>query len=471
MQASNAPACEIERISNTQWRDLQDHPQNERRYSLLTIVPKARGDSGARNQAVEIQPGPFPGSGEATIEASAVSTLGSKITGNKPYRAILNGRAELMEVLGGMFNSQSLPGFYFWFWPFKHLIDHGEKLRARLSEEESRFIDTDQKADDAEHIIQGDASRHEAEQASSGSQSHAERVETLDSGQKNQERMASQEAGQVERNATDHPHEAIIGNEVKADKISVDDKGGEPKEEHSYQTMKPETQKANDTRLRDELRCLVTFMDTDLKDLFSVQKEIDNGTIRLISFDHLWQLYKPGQVVISGRGQNRAYVVMHVTGGHTLERTSQVNMAQDDSMDRYDYRRRMEKEAYLAKYPRTSPFVIDCFYLDFDGTKFGALPKKFEFQEYDGEVTITSLEVYPIRFHDDPKKTEKSLMKQGKKFVKLAGVEHKYYSGPTLREADTFEAQGEVGSLRPCLQTMEANYPSRFTVKSSLILH
>lgn len=421
------------------------------------MIPKARGDSGSRNQVVEIQPGPLPASGKTTIDSPAVSTLGGKVTGNKPYRAILNGRAELMEVLGGMFNSQSLPGFYFWFWPFKHLIDHGEKLRTRLSEEESRFKVTDQKADDVEHVTQGGASRHEAEQVSSGSQLRAERVETLDSDQKDQERIAAQE---VERNTTDLPKQATE-NETEAGNTLVEEERGELKAEHSFQAKKPDTEKVDDTRLRDELRCLVTFMDTDLKDLFSVQKDIDNGTRKVISFDHLWQLYKPGQVVISGRGENRAYVIMHVTGGHALEKTSQVTMAKDDAMERYDTKRRMEREAYLAKYPRTSPFVIDCFYLDFDGTKFGALPKKFEFQEYDGEVAITSLQVYPIRFDGDPKRTEKSLMKQGRKFVKLAGVEHKFYSGPTLRETGLFDAQEEVGSLRSCHQIMVADFNRR----------
>ena len=111
-----------------------------------------------------------------------------------------------------------------------------------------------------------------------------------------------------------------------------------------------------------------------------------------------------------------------------------------------DAKPREEREAYIAKYPKTSPFVIDCFYIDFDGTNFGPLPQEFVLEDYEGEVPINSLKVFPIRFDEDPIKTEKSLVRRGRKFVKLANVDHKYYSGRTLREATMLENQGEVGN-------------------------
>ena len=402
---------------------------------------------------MEVQPGPLPDSGEPTNEASAVPSLGSKDSSEKPYRAILNGRAELMEVLGGIFNMQSAPGFYFWFWPFKHLIDHGEKLRARLIEEELKFRDSDQGfkydvpppvANKAEDVPPKDESRPKAEQAPDILKARNS-VQDLNLERKNEERTASEEAELAGRDATEIVSKNV-NHETKADSITVDEGTEDVKAKHSSQAVKPDTQ-TSDTRLRDELRCLVNFMDTDLKELFSVQKDIDNGSRRLIAFDHLWQLYKPGHVVISGKGQKRAYVVLHVTGGRTLQRNSQYVMAKDDASDIHDPKRRKEKEAYFAKYSKASPFVIDCFYLDFDGTNFGPLPQKFMLQEYEGEVAITSLEVFPIRFDADPKKTEKSLVRRGRKFVKLAGVDHKYYSGRTLREDMILEVPGEVGSL------------------------
>lgn len=91
------PECEIVRISNAEWRARQDlartqHPRNREKFSLLTLASKERGDLGLRSQAVEVQPGPLPGSGESTAdEVSAVPTLGNKNTSEKPYRAISTG--------------------------------------------------------------------------------------------------------------------------------------------------------------------------------------------------------------------------------------------------------------------------------------------------------------------------------------------------------------------------------------------
>ena len=450
------PKCEIAHISNAEWRAIQAHIsnaawraiQNERNpetpYSLLTVAPKEREDSSSSKHTVEVQPGPLSGSGKPTAGASAVPTLRSKETSKKPYRAILNGRAELMEVLGGLFDAESAPGFYFWFWPFKCLIAHKEKLKARLSEEESKLKDADHgskseasppTSDEARNATQTDDSSPK-EQA----QAHSDSVKDLESEHKNRERMASQDAVQFDQVAAESAQKAI-DHEMKADSGPPEEEPGEIKAKHTLQTQERDTEKADDTRLRDELRCLVTFMDTDLKDIYCVQKDIDKGTRKLIAFDHLWQLFKPGIVVISGKGQKRAYVVLHVTGGRALQRSSQLAAAR--RVAAYD---REEREAYMAKYPKTSPFVIDCFYIDFDGTNFGPLPQKFMLEDYDGEVPINSLEVFPIKFDDDTQKTEKSLVRRGRKFVKLANVDHKYYSGRTLGEAKVLEIPGEVGN-------------------------
>ena len=477
-EAPIEPKCEIAHISNAEWRARQNDLSQETPYSLLTVAPKEREDNSSSDYTVEVQPGPLSGSGKPTAEASAVPTLRSKETSKKPYRAILNGRAELMEVLGGLFDAQSGPGLYFWFWPFKNLIADGEKLRARLSEEESKLRDADKKAkseaspptsDEAENATQIDDSSPKVQEASSVSQAHSDPVKHLKSEHKNQERMASQNSAQVEQVAAESVNRAV-DNGLKADRSPPEEEPGEIKVENTFQTQEIDTERVDDTRLRDELRCLVSFMDTDLNDIYSVQKDIDRGTRKLIAFDHLWQLFKPGIVVISGKEQKRAYVVLHVTGGRALQRESQLAFARDREVEPYHARSREEREAYFAKYPKTSPFVIDCFYLDFDGTNFGPLPQKFMLDDYDGEVPINSLKVFPINFDEDPKKTEKLLVRRGRKFEKLARVEHKYYSGRTLREATVLESPGEVGRPGFSLPPAVADFlQSRFMVTLSLI--
>lgn len=46
-----------------------------------------------------------------------------------------------------------------------------------------------------------------------------------------------------------------------------------------------------------ELRCLTDFMDQDMRDIFDIKQQISTRNITDISFEHLWQLHKPGDVV------------------------------------------------------------------------------------------------------------------------------------------------------------------------------
>lgn len=413
------------------------------------------------NQTTEVH----PNSDEIATEVSAEPTVASKSSDKKVYRLILNGRAELMEVLGGIFKTQTLPGFYIWLWPFKYLIMYESEVRARLLEEESKFEDADrlpastvslEAANETETLPNSDQLQLDREEEPEAPSPDAQQIQGGDPTSENQVLGDSHEAGgrlrdielcsrsaelgngredYTETDTTHEPSQADVDTPKTQTRIECK---VAPKPMHSIEGEKNTDDR---TRLRDELRCIVDFMDNDMKDIYSVQNEIDNGTKKVIAFDYLWQLFKPGDVVIEDRAQKRAFIVLHVTGGRSLTRSAQRFKARDDFSSREV---ELEKAAYLAKYPKSTPFVLDCFYLDFDGTNFGPRPAKFMFKEYDGEKPIRSLEVFPAKFDGSPKQTENALIRRGKRFVKLAQVDHKYYSGSTIKESPAFEIQREV---------------------------
>lgn len=73
------------------------------------------------------------------------------------------------------------------------------------------------------------------------------------------------------------------------------------------------------TRERDELSCLVEFMDLDMRDIFSVKRQIESRSVEKIAYEHLWQFFKPGDIVYScpenDEIRRQAYRILHVTGG------------------------------------------------------------------------------------------------------------------------------------------------------------
>ena len=438
--------------------------------SLLTVAPKGRNDS-FKSPAVDAQ----CEAGETLTEVSLDSVKASKSSQESAYRLILSGRAELMETLGEVMSCQAVPGFYYMFWPFKPLVRYGQKLRERLSAEESECLkqqshsgveQPQRLADDVKQALNGacistrqiESSKTPSQKTNvsndveitSGNQDVGNDVASFDSGELQAGEIPSfrEETGKVKSQAETNTATTENSASPTIGKVDVIREPTEVKQE-VLPGAQEEKRKKDHVRLRDELRCIVNFMDEDMKNVLFVQEGIGDGTRKTIAFDYLWLLYRPGDVIFSQKGnQKRAYVVLHVTGGLALNRGNQSTTAGEDrtvpELAYLNNKDRQEREAYLAKYSKTSPFVVDCFYIDFDGTNFGPLPQKFEIADYEGEVAISSLEAYPARFDDNPKQTEKALIKRGKRFAELAQGGHKYYSGRVIREPVILETEGEV---------------------------
>lgn len=74
---------------------------------------------------------------------------------------------------------------------------------------------------------------------------------------------------------------------------------------------------------RNQLRCLVNFMDSDMQDIFDVVRQLANRSLKEVAFEHLWLLYKPGDLVYTMKDPGefstyQAYRVLHVTGGRPI---------------------------------------------------------------------------------------------------------------------------------------------------------
>ncbi|KAH7309739.1 hypothetical protein B0I35DRAFT_397843 [Stachybotrys elegans] len=172
----------------------------------------------------------------------------------------------------------------------------------------------------------------------------------------------------------------------------------------------------------EHLKCLLSFVDSDI---WAKEAYLGSPDYRKVFFSDLWHLFRPGMEVTGGDGK-QAYRVIQVNS---------------------------------AKHSRAPPFSITCVYIDFDGTDLGPVSKVFDFKRFDGERDVTSLEVYPLRFHLSKrsdfsdsewkelealpanKRYREKLIRRGAKFLQVAGTKHMYYAGPTLESRDEVESQ------------------------------
>lgn len=154
---------------------------------------------------------------------------------------------------------------------------------------------------------------------------------------------------------------------------------------------------------RDQLRCLVDFMDTDMQDIFDVKDKVDNQTLKEVAFEHLWLLYRPGDVVYTRKSPEeistyQAHRVLHVTGGRTILDTvnaSGFNEIHDRSWEEESDGEEKARDAIRASPSNVTPFIIDCFSVDFDGNRLGPKSKRFVIPTYIGKRKVDTLEVFP----------------------------------------------------------------------------
>lgn len=80
-------------------------------------------------------------------------------------------------------------------------------------------------------------------------------------------------------------------------------------------------------------------------------------------------------------------------------------------------------------------FIIECFYIHFDGTRFGPVNATFQIRKFEGERMITSFPVVPLRCYENEEELRRKLLVRGEKFTELSNsraTAHRKYKGLTL---------------------------------------
>ncbi|KAL4738843.1 hypothetical protein BDV11DRAFT_215630 [Aspergillus similis] len=216
-------------------------------------------------------------------------------------------------------------------------------------------------------------------------------------------------------------------------------------------------------RERDELRCLVEFMDHDMRDIFEIKRAIQANTLREIAFEHLWQLYKPGDVIYrtvqDDDSRRQAYRVLHVTGGRVCFDTKKLSYFDPVNYRVWDSESEDERrcrDAVRRSGAQMTNFIIDCFYLESDGVRLSPRPKRFAITPYSGSRPIASLPLRPLQFDPQKEVLEKQLVARGARFMEVAQGKHMEYHGNTIEESkhsqyrhrnhriEAIEVRGEV---------------------------
>lgn len=205
------------------------------------------------------------------------------------------------------------------------------------------------------------------------------------------------------------------------------------------------------------LELLHGFIQTELGYYLELQSRVEAGLLTRIAFEDLWYLFQPGEVLYEEVwGYQQLLRTYSVTGGQ-LRRRNPTRQEHDSNprvvgTHRFHPHRSSDSEddstdedSFVWGIGTWSPFKIDCFEMEFDGLSIGPVNSCKKIKHYSGEIKITDLPIYPLRFHKQRGEIAAKLEARGKDFISSYG--HRMYNGLTLpssRRGYQEELRGDI---------------------------
>lgn len=229
---------------------------------------------------------------------------------------------------------------------------------------------------------------------------------------------------ELEKTWLERPDQESLEPESQSDSENL---GHESDETSSRKSDGQDTSLHESKDAMNELRCLLRFVSAikpliaDIQRAPSIDKMSRPGKAELF-FKDLVYLFHPGQYVFRKSGMQQVWRVIQTKGGRNLLSTGGPepgsrgwNAAKDSS--------RMLK---------TLPFMLEAYYIDFDGIAFGPVHEWFTIHDFDGSRLVTELDIYPLVHVPNHQELLKTLARRGAEFRDATQVVHKYFRGRTL---------------------------------------
>ncbi|KAI1172358.1 P-loop containing nucleoside triphosphate hydrolase protein [Nemania sp. FL0916] len=208
------------------------------------------------------------------------------------------------------------------------------------------------------------------------------------------------------------PFKLLVANEarIRARLKSLSHKAGPEKE--------TETKEA-----KESLHLLCSVLDQYLQPKINFRSHA-SPLPSTIAFEDLWYLFKTGdEVRTTGKHQIQMFRVLKVTGGRDILQEWSKAPSNHAST-------KLKAEGYSP-----GSFIIECFFIHYDGVRYGPVNETFQIPKFHGERDISSLPIMPLHYDTQCTYMREALLKRGDEFAKLcspAQVAHKRYQGLTL---------------------------------------
>ncbi|KAF5700452.1 AAA family ATPase [Fusarium globosum] len=376
----------------------------------------------------------------ATASSSAAANLRkptgrtlSRGQGPLPERIRINSTA-ILRILSKIFQEEISTNFepVLMMRPFRGLIWYKDEIRKWRDDLEKNVIkaqiesaktqnEEEDKADTAEKKTTTD----ETPGPSATEELSANENEMEDDGDKPQKEESANKG--PDPNLVNFFESIENGQIPKKTEDKTDAKEDETKERRGSQDAKiaDDDSLINTQEALDDLNCLVDFIDHDLEDKLSY---VASEECTKVVWSDLWHLFKPGDFVVS-KDEKQAYRVIQVKyATHSMKPPTGRNLWMAEAKAKLD----------------DSPITIQCVFLDFDGERIGPVTQTIDIHRYEGERSIRSLSVVPLR-RAKTRNLKEALIKRGSMFIEACDPQRRgipmHYSGLSLETQEEIDSQ------------------------------
>lgn len=193
-----------------------------------------------------------------------------------------------------------------------------------------------------------------------------------------------------------------------------------------------------DEHILNELRCYVDFAEQKLIPQYNLYRLGDASSSLKIRFDDLWYLFRTGDLIYIPQStlawategdMNEFYGVKAGTKSHHSWMQQKIWRLSCSLAPEAEVSPSLD---LMSNTSQPKFFRVGCYYIDFDGSLYGAVERYFFIPNFEGEKDIRELELYPLRYCHNAKDMMEEHVSQGQKFVDWISRSHAAYDGWTF---------------------------------------
>jgi hypothetical protein len=163
-----------------------------------------------------------------------------------------------------------------------------------------------------------------------------------------------------------------------------------------------------------------------------------------VQFHELWFLFEPGQYVFVPEKDcpQNIWRILQTTGGNPYLRKPRQPHDPPDHPPLTNTRFQRDppnlkdsqetSNPYFSPYA-FSPFLIDCYYIDFDGFRFRPVYRRFQIPKFEDNLLVSSLPVMPLAVAEEADIINQDARRKiGEQYLDCTKPSHRHFEGRTL---------------------------------------